>query len=1291
MADRQKLIAVCLSQVHSFLNTGFLSELGRAAAENGYGLSVFNSSLDYYWYNNENDAPRSTYRAIQYRLFDAVLIINHSFHDESLTGEIIAGARSNGVPVICLGAVVPGCYSILNNYEDSFKTLLRHVIREHGVKDTFFMAGLKDEPNSEERLRCYREVLEENGLPFRKEQVAYGNYWTKPAADIMQNLIRTREKLPEAIFCANDIMAIAVCDTLRRNGFSVPEDVIVTGFDGAPAAYMVRPHLTTCCDDPAALARQIMELLLKIRSGENPPETLYHSFRPVFAGSCGCPDTDNDRYDALTVYRRSESLNDHENDLYYKVEQMLNRKDSDSFLNILSVSILPGSVIYLNRRFLEVYSGNDYYSDHLDENLLAIPYRENDGDPVFTPCRLSELGPAEDRKTGITVFNAIHTGTVVCGFFAAYTNDLEKDAQLIKRISDVLNLVFAIHLGNARQQILARYLDNTLYLDSVSGLSNLKGLTRWFEGFASGSENHSLAVALSVYSIYRYSYIYETYGMEETEEIVRFVSNRLLSSNPGARIIARISEDQFAVIDCEGDRNALDRKISRSMEDFFRQIESGNSVSSRPYFVEVNSGCTTVEGGWEKLTLESLIRLAVSDLYLNRMRSNGSRAVSKPSASAAELYSAFCLLMEKNLFKFHFQPIVDVKTGRIYAYEALMRTDILINLSPLEVLATAREYNRLYEVERATLFGIMDRFVSGFSRFCGCKLFINTIPGHFLTDEDCEAVKNEFENYLDCFVFELTEQDSVTDDELRRLKGLCRPGSVARIAIDDYGAGHSNIVNVLRYSPQIIKIDKALTSGIDTDANRQLFVRNTVDFAHQNGILARAEGVETSGELQTVISLGVDLVQGFYTGRPAEQPVPAVPDSVRREILEKNRQLVSEGSGTLTLSPADGETVILPAPALQQFSCVRIAGGSVTLTGPEQESAGLVILTEDDSDVCLTLKDVRLASLGEPVIQLGSRSSLVLLIEGSNTLNGDGIQVPPDARLTLRGGGSLEIVSDAGNGVGIGSSFGDSYGTIEIDLDGSLSVRSSGDKAVCIGGGLSKGGSIRLLRGACSLSAIGSTSIGIGSTSGDARIEIRDAVVSVHTEGNDSVGIGAFSGHATVLSSGRLDLEMGCERAASLGSMNGSGEIRLEGGSVSASLRCNAGACIGTFSGEVSVRMRGTQVRVHGEGDRVAGIGGTYGACDTLIESGDVRAEVFAVECLLLGNEQSRVVITGGNVCLPADGKHVPVSPGGLPLACVTPEGNHFEKTFSDRRASWTYTADRNAEGVLCVWVPKAT
>ena len=75
MADRQKLIAVCLSQVHNFLNTGFLNELSRIAAADGYGVVIFNTSLDFYWYQSENKVPRAVYRAINYDLFDAFFII----------------------------------------------------------------------------------------------------------------------------------------------------------------------------------------------------------------------------------------------------------------------------------------------------------------------------------------------------------------------------------------------------------------------------------------------------------------------------------------------------------------------------------------------------------------------------------------------------------------------------------------------------------------------------------------------------------------------------------------------------------------------------------------------------------------------------------------------------------------------------------------------------------------------------------------------------------------------------------------------------------------------------------------------------------------------------------------------------------------------------------------------------------------------------------------------------------------------------------------------------------------
>ena len=1287
MADRQKQIAVCLSEIHNFLNTGFINELSTIAAAQGYGVSVFNSSLDFNWYQKDNKAPRAGYRAIRYELFDALVVICHSFHDDALVQELVQGAQACGIPVFLIGAELPGCYTVVNDYEDGYKDLIRHVIREHGARDTFFIAGFKGEQNSDGRMKCWQEVLKEFGLRWHPGMVAYGNYWANPTAEIIRKLIRSRDRLPDAIFCANDTMAITVCDVLRENGFQVPGDVIVTGFDGAPAAYMIRPHLTTCSENPRTLAEKLMNVIQRTRAGEKPPFRMTHSFRPVYSESCGCPRAENDRYDALTVYRRSEALNSHENHLYHTVELLLVQKDPESFLKMISTSILPGSYICLNKRFLGIYSGIDYTADSLEEELLYIPYRENEEDMTVTDARLSTIFPPKGQETGITVFNTLHTGSVVCGFYAAYTTDLDRDAQLIKRLSDVLNLVLTIQLGNARQQLLIHHLDNSLYTDSVTGMNNLRGLTRWFEQYSAEEGAHSQPLALSVYSINRYTYIYENYGMNETEEIVRLVANRLSLANPNALVIARISSDQFAVIDSGESIAAIEQSIDRSMADFFTRIESYNAASSRPYYVEVNAGCTTMDAAWKNTALESLIRLALGELYLNRLNS-GSRTVAKPSASAADLYSTFSLLMEKNLFRFHFQPIVDARNAQVFAFEALMRTDSLINLSPLEVLSVAKEYNRLYEVEKATLFGIMERFVRGFSSFSGSKVFINTIPGHFLNDEDCAALREQFESYLDCFVFELTEQDSTTDEELCRLKSLCKTGSSAQIAIDDYGTGHSNIVNVLRYAPQIIKIDRALIAEIHTDRNKQLFVRNTIDFAHQNGIKALAEGVETAEELRTVIDCGVDLIQGYYTGRPAPDPIPAINETVRREILAENLLLTRFNRDMKVYSASDGESIDLVSLAMEHYTAIQVSGGHILLSGQKSQSVDMLIRVMDDTEATLTLNDVNLKGVNETPVQLGSRCSLTLRLEGTNTLNKEGIRVPVSSRLVMQGPGDLKILNNRNYSVGIGSSYNDSYGTIVIDMEGTLAIQSSGDKVVCIGGGRSTGEGIFLLRGTCLLNANGISVIGIGSSTGDARITIGQAAVTAVIEGNDALGIGSLSADAQIRSSGRLDVTVNCERATGIGSMNGTGDILLDGGFVSVTAHCDAGACIGSFSGEVSVRINGARVRIHGEGNRVAGFGSTDGACETLIEHGDVEGDVLAGERMLLGNIHSRMVITGGSVHLSPSAGQAPVSPGGMLLSLRTPAEDHFEAVCSDGSSSWTYTADRNEEGHLYVWLP---
>ena len=88
--------------------------------------------------------------------------------------------------------------------------------------------------------------------------------------------------------------------------------------------------------------------------------------------------------------------------------------------------------------------------------------------------------------------------------------------------------------------------------------------------------------------------------------------------------------------------------------------------------------------------------------------------------------------------------------------------------------------------------------------------------------------------------------------------------------------------------PRYVKIDHMLISGIQSDAQKRHFVSSIIEYAGKNNILVLAEGVETMEELRTVISLGVDLIQGFYTARPSATPIERIDDTVRSQIKRFN-------------------------------------------------------------------------------------------------------------------------------------------------------------------------------------------------------------------------------------------------------------------------------------------------------------------------------------------------------------------------------------------------------------------
>ncbi len=899
MLNGRKVIGICLTKIQDTTRSHYVECLYKYACERGWKLIVFNSFLDFYNNDAMDVGAKSVYDLMNYDVLDAVIVMYNSFYDKKIADDIIADIKAHDVPVILLNGEADGCISLCTDYRETYKALLRHVINEHGVTDTFFIAGKREnDPDSVIRINCYKEVLEENGIPFEEDRVDYGEYWNEPAEDIIKRLTDNGRKPPRAIFCANDYMAFAVCDILKSRGYSVPKDVIVTGFDGVPAAEHYSPQLTTCKEDIDGLAVLSIEAANMAFGGEKNFK-LTGSYATLLSESCGCTKfmVDDFRQYAADAFHSMEEMEAHEDYMYTWIDTTPKIKDINGLYDILSGCILEGSYVCLKSDFVSFItdSSREKLGKDFSDRFLVISSIHSPEDIKNTgTMTLADMVPnvkSWENDDSLYILNSVYVGDEVCGFYAVKTDDIGSGKRKMKRVLKTVNVAFNIALNYFKKNKLRAEMENAAYTNNITGLPNLKGAVKWFDEFSKNEKYHENFVSVSVYGLPKYTYIYENYGIEAAEDALRFVADALKISNPADCFLGHIADDEFIVVNYYRDGNGIGEIIDKATSAFFSLIENYNNKSGKEYFVEVNCGCTVVDPGWD-VSLENFIKYANNEMYMNRLKM-GTGPATKQQETPKDHYKAFDLLVKKNLFHYYFQPIVSAKNGEIYAYEALMRTDSSIGMNPLEVLDTAKEYNRLYDIEKATMFNIIERFAAERDTFGNAKVFINTIPGYFLKDSDLKKLTSKYKDYMDSFVFELTEQDTVSDTELNSIRRLSS-SEHSKIAIDDYGTGHSNIVNLMRYAPQIIKIDRFLISDIHKNQNKQMFVRSTIEFARLNKIKVLAEGVETSNELRMVIDLGVDLIQGFYTGKPAPDPVPMIADEIRQEILEANPLLHQE-------------------------------------------------------------------------------------------------------------------------------------------------------------------------------------------------------------------------------------------------------------------------------------------------------------------------------------------------------------------------------------------------------------
>ena len=223
-----------------------------------------------------------------------------------------------------------------------------------------------------------------------------------------------------------------------------------------------------------------------------------------------------------------------------------------------------------------------------------------------------------------------------------------------------------------------------------------------------------------------------------------------------------------------------------------------------------------------------------------------------------------------------FQPIVDMRSRQVFAHEALVRgADGAGAKTVLDTVNAENRYAfdqacRVKAIELATTLGMVGR---------GGMLSINFLPNAVYEPGACirltlaTARRTGFP--VDRLLFEFTEGERVEHEHLGRIIRSYKALGL-RTAIDDFGAGYSGLTLLAKFQPDIVKLDMELVRDIDSDSVKRVLVAGMVGVCREIGVQVLAEGIETEGEHETLLDLGVWLQQGYLLARPGFEALPQV-------------------------------------------------------------------------------------------------------------------------------------------------------------------------------------------------------------------------------------------------------------------------------------------------------------------------------------------------------------------------------------------------------------------------------
>ncbi len=617
MINGHKIVALCMARIHDEDSYKFIERLSNMLVSRGHRLFVYSTNSDLFQRTPSDVAQKAVYELIPYDLVDVVAIMEEKINDKSVVEDIIRRARNAGKPVITVGNAYEGCGNIQFAYEKGFEKVVKHVIVEHGLLDLHLIAGMPNNSFSDDRIAVFRRVLEENGGVFREDMVSYGYFWSGPTKEVVEKLVREK-RVPRGIICCNDIMAVTTCTTLKKFGYSVPRDVLVTGFDGIDEIQYSEPPITSCQCRFEDIADQLAECVDQDYS-TYPQMRIKISPFLIRSESCGCmKGMHANACEQLTELNNRFFL--YQDDEYALTElsaRIQTSKTMEEASACLNSHYQVNELCILLRREMTDDTRNPLeplIGDPFGDNLIV--FFDADDQENFKPydMKRQEIIPklAERvEKPYPLIFSVINFLMIPMGYVCFYFWGLDKmRLGKIPQVVSVLNNALG-SLRNVRyQQNLNRRIENMYKVDALTNLYNRNSFYQAFNQLKEKYESEGISPELTIIfaDVDGLKQINDQYGHTEGDVAIRIAARALRAACPENALCVRFGGDEMIAVT---DEECEEGEIRRRFEQY---IQERNQELNKPYNISASLGVFTAKQARE-LDFEALMKEADEAMY----------------------------------------------------------------------------------------------------------------------------------------------------------------------------------------------------------------------------------------------------------------------------------------------------------------------------------------------------------------------------------------------------------------------------------------------------------------------------------------------------------------------------------------------------------------------------------------------------------------------------------------------------------------------------------------------------